>query len=93
MGEFETVTDDALARARRDPAFKHQLLSANLDRLLAELYRQQHNLAKASAISPGQIREGAKLAARLADLIRQFEDVRTAAGRLAAADRIVAAKG
>lgn len=95
MGQFETVTDEALARARRDPAFKQQLLTANLNRLLAVLYRQQQKLAEPDAtVSPLQLREGAMLATRLADLIRRIDDERTvAAKRVAAVDRLAAANG
>jgi len=33
------VTDDDLARARQDPAFRHQLVADSLDMLLRELKR------------------------------------------------------
>jgi hypothetical protein len=73
------VTDADLARARRDPAFKQQLLTSSLDRLLAELYKRQHNRAQADPAQAGQLREGARLAARLADIIRDIDEQRTAA--------------
>jgi hypothetical protein len=74
MGQLEEVTDAALARARRDPAFKQQLLTSSLDRLLAALYRQQHNRGECDPALTRQLREGAKLAARLADIIRDIDE-------------------
>jgi hypothetical protein len=77
MAQLE-VTDADLARARRDPAFKQQLLTSSLDRLLAALYKQQHNRGEADPAQTGQLREGAQLAARLADIIREIDDQRAA---------------
>jgi hypothetical protein len=77
MGQLDEVTDAALARARRDPAFKQQLLTLSLDRLLAELYRQQHNRSESDPVLTHQLREGAQLAARLADIIREIDEQRT----------------
>jgi hypothetical protein len=74
MGQPEEVTDADLARARRDPAFKQQLLTASLDRLLSALYRQQHNLGECDPALARQLREGAQLAARLADIIRDIDE-------------------
>jgi hypothetical protein len=78
MAQLE-VTDADLARARRDPAFKQQLLTSSLDRLLAVLYEQQHNCTEADPAQVGRLREGAQLAARLADIIRGIDGQRTAA--------------
>jgi len=78
MAQLE-VTDADLARARRDPAFKQQLLTASLDRLLAALYKEQHNRGDADPAQTGQLREGARLAARLADIIRDIDEQRSAA--------------
>ena len=67
MGDL--VTDDDLARARRDAAFRHRLLIDNLDRLLNALNR----LRKTGEISPAhvrQIREGVDLAVKLADRLQ-----------------------
>jgi TorA maturation chaperone TorD len=72
--ELEEVTDADLARARRDPAFKQQLLTACLDRLLAALYKQQHNRGECDPALTRQLREGAQLAARLADIIRTIDE-------------------
>jgi len=65
------VTDESLARARRDPAFRKQLIASNLDSLLAALARLR---ASERANDPGpaqQIREGVTLAVRLADLLQR----------------------
>ncbi|HET7850820.1 MAG TPA: hypothetical protein VFL51_17355 [Pseudolabrys sp.] len=67
MGDL--VTEDDLARARRDAAFRHRLLIENLDRLLDALNR----LRKTGEISPAharQIREGVDLAVKLADRLQ-----------------------
>ena len=81
MGPHE-ITDATLARARRDPAFKQELLTATLDRLLAALYRRQHDVGKVAKVDPAlsrQLREGAQLAARLADIIRAIDEQRARA--------------
>jgi hypothetical protein len=63
------VTEDELAQARRDPAFRQQLLAQNLDRLLEALEKirragdQNSNTAR-------QLREGADLAVQLADRLQ-----------------------
>jgi hypothetical protein len=69
MNQFAPVTEDELARARSDPAFRQQLLNRNMEALLAGLKR----LRKAPAPNGGgahQIREGVELAVRLAELIQ-----------------------
>jgi len=69
MGTYAPVTEDELARARTDPAFRQKLLSQNLEVLLAGIKK----LRKAPAAKgPGdkQIREGVELAVRLAELIQ-----------------------
>jgi len=69
MGLYAPVTDDELARARRDPAFRQKLLSENLEALLGGIKRLRKDPA---AVSDGvkQIREGVELAVRLAELIQ-----------------------
>jgi hypothetical protein len=69
MGIYAPVTEDELARARTDPAFRQKLLSQNMEALLAGIKK----LRKAPAANgPGdkQIREGVELAVRLAELIQ-----------------------
>jgi hypothetical protein len=81
MTEYLPVTDDDLARARRDPAFRQKLLTANLDRLLAELKK----LRRAKAIDPSrerQIKEGVQLAVILAERIQTLANGRGGPQRL-----------
>ena len=69
MGIYAPVTEDELARARTDPAFRQKLLSQNMEALLTGIRK----LRKAPAAKgPGhkQIREGVELAVRLAELIQ-----------------------
>ena len=69
MREFPLVTDAELARAREDARFRRRLLTDSLEHLLAELNRMQR--ASQDATQAGQIREGAELAVKLADLLRR----------------------
>lgn len=58
----ELVTDDDLARARRDPEFRQRFYADNLDRLLEKL-----NQMRKSGGDAGLIKEGVDLAVRLAE--------------------------
>jgi hypothetical protein len=65
------VSEDDLARARSDPAFRQQLLAGNLDRLLTAL----NTMRRAKIDSPEaarQMREGVDLAVKLADRLQQY---------------------
>jgi hypothetical protein len=65
----QLLTDEDLARARRDPVFRQQLMVENLDRLLEALkYMRQRDPTPQSA---RQIREGVDLAVKLADRLQQ----------------------
>jgi hypothetical protein len=72
MSAFSPVTDSDLARARSDPGFRQRMLSQSLDALLGAL-RKVRSQAPPPPESAGanQIREGVKLAVRLAELIQQ----------------------
>jgi len=66
----ELVSEQDLARARSDAAFRQQLLVDNLERLLEAL----NQMRKANDISPEsarQIREGVDLAVELADRLQE----------------------
>jgi hypothetical protein len=76
VGGFVAVTKEELVRARRDIEFKHQLLIANLDRLLTELYRLQRTNSDADPLCARQMREGVQLAVKLAERIREIAKVR-----------------
>ena len=69
MGAYAPVTDEELARARSDPAFRQKLLSENLEALLAGIKRLRKAPA-ANGAGDKQIREGVELAVRLAELIQ-----------------------
>jgi hypothetical protein len=63
------VSEDDLARARTDTAFRQRLMAESLDRLLALL----NNMRRESDESPErarQIREGVALAVKLADRLQ-----------------------
>jgi hypothetical protein len=63
-------TDDDLARARRDPAFRQELMAKNLDRLLAALNKMRR-VKEPTPVHARQIREGVDLAVKLADRLQQ----------------------
>jgi hypothetical protein len=69
MGAYAPVTDDELARARTDPAFRQKLLSQNMEALLAGITKLRKTPAS-TASGNKQIREGVELAVRLAELIQ-----------------------
>ena len=66
----DLATEDDIARARSDPAFRQQLLAHNLERLLAALNNMRKNNDKDPA-SVRQIKEGVDLAVKLADRLHQ----------------------
>ena len=70
MRHIALVSDADLARARQDPAFRHQLISESLELLLGELNRLRS--AEADATRARQIREGVNLAVKLADLLQRM---------------------
>jgi len=69
MTQFAPVSDEELARARTDSAFRQRLLSENMEFLLAGL-KQARKSPDGDAARAEQIREGVKLAVRLAELIQ-----------------------
>ena len=64
------VTEADLARARRDPAFRQQLVAANLELLIEELNKLRS--AETNAKHARQIREGGHLAVQLAELLQRL---------------------
>ena len=70
MREVDLITDTELARAREAPAFRQQLLTENLERLLAALNKLRR--AKPSAKHANQVREGVELAVKLAERLRRI---------------------
>ena len=65
------VTDEQLAQARRDPAFRKQLIATNLDQLLGALARLRSSERAKEPLPSQQLREGAQLAVKLADLLQR----------------------
>ena len=72
MGGFVAVTEEDLARARRDRAFKQALLATNLDQLLAALHRFKKSRLDPDPAATRQMREAVELSVDLADRIRQL---------------------
>jgi len=69
MSTFAPVSDNELARARSDPAFRQKLLSQNMEALLAGLQKLRKAPASDRA-GAKQIREGIELAVRLGELVQ-----------------------
>jgi hypothetical protein len=65
------VTDADLARARRDPAFRQQLMAASLDMLIGELTRLRGGATGREQLR--QLREGGVLAVKLAELLQKLD--------------------
>ena len=68
---MDPISEADIVRSRHDPRFKQVLLASALEQLLATLYRMQHEPAHCD---PESLREGAVMAARLADLIRDLDE-------------------
>jgi len=79
MSDVAHVTDDDLARAKLDPAFRQQLVADSLELLLSELnkLRAQPGADK----NASQIREGVELAVKLAELLQRVDLARAGAAR------------
>ena len=73
MAHFSAVSDEDLARARRDPAFRRKLLSENLDMLLKRLNKMRASSPALDKTSARQIRDGVDLAVRLAEMLQQAQ--------------------
>jgi hypothetical protein len=65
----ELVSDDDLSRARRDPAFRQQMLADNLERLLQALNKMRRTNSESPEVAR-QIREGVDLAVKLASRLQ-----------------------
>ena len=69
----DLVSEDDLARARSDPAFRQQLMVENLERLLGALNKMREESSE-SPQAAAQIREGVNLAVNLADRLHKSGD-------------------
>lgn len=65
----DLVTEEELARARTDPAFRQQFLAQNMDRLL-EALNKMRQAGDQNVETTRQLREGADLAVQLADRLQ-----------------------
>ena len=73
ISAFPGVSDDDLARARLDPAFRQKLLTDSLGTLLAKMQKLRKSVPSAVSNGEGQLREGVELAVRLAELIQNVD--------------------
>jgi hypothetical protein len=73
MSAFPVVTDNDLARARSDPAFRQKLLTESLEILLGRIKKLRGAVNSAPPIDDKQLREGVELAVRLAELIQNAD--------------------
>lgn len=71
MSSSQLVTDEELAQARRDPTFRRQLIATNLDHLLIALAQLRASDHAKEPVPVEQLREGAKLAVQLADILQR----------------------
>jgi hypothetical protein len=70
VGKVGLVTDDDLARARRDPAFRYQLVADNLRLLLDEINKKR--TVRRDPSDSTEIREGVRLAVQLSELLARL---------------------
>jgi hypothetical protein len=70
----DLITEDELARARKDPAFRRQFLAHNLDRLL-EALKKMRRAGEQNVDTGHQLREGADLAVKLAERLQSDDPV------------------
>jgi hypothetical protein len=80
MSDVALVTDDDLARAKLDPAFRHQLVADSLELLLSELNKLRARTG-ANGNNASQIREGVDLAVKLAELLQRVDLARANSAR------------
>ena len=71
---MDRISDTDIARARVEPGAKQALLAKALDQLLATLYRMQNDPSHLDPESLRQVRAGAMMAVKVADLIRGLEE-------------------
>lgn len=72
--DHSAITEIDIERSRADPRFKQILLAKVLEQLLGTLYRLQHGPVTIEPVSARDLREGAIMAVKLADLIRSIDD-------------------
>jgi len=67
----DLVSEDDLARARSDPAFRQQMMAEHLERLLEALNKMRRDDSDAPEVA-AQMREGVDLAVKLADRLQRY---------------------
>lgn len=70
MTAFAPVTEDQLARARSDPAFRQKLLEQSLEVLLTRVQKLRNAPPSPGAAGAKQMREAIELAVRLAEMLQ-----------------------
>ena len=70
MPLFPLVNDAELKRARREPAFRQELLAAQLQALIGTLAAVKATPAAKEPQLASQLREGADLVVKLADILK-----------------------
>jgi hypothetical protein len=71
MSDFVVVTDADLERARHDPEFRRELLTASFERLIARLEAMSEAPAEPDSPEARQGREGLDLAVKLANILQR----------------------
>ncbi len=71
MDKIALVTDDDLARARADPAFRYRLVADNLRMLLDAISKMR--AGRSDALACKEIREGVELAVELSQLLQRLD--------------------
>ena len=71
---MDWISEADIAQARIDPRARQTLLTKALEQLLAMLYRMQNNPSHLDPQGLRQLRAGAVMAAKVADLIRNLEE-------------------
>ena len=71
----DLVTEDDIERARKDPAFRQELLAKNLEQLLAARNLMRKNNGDRDPDSARQIREGVDLAVKLAGRLQKGANI------------------
>lgn len=71
MGRPALVSEEDLLRARSDPAFRHRMVQDHLELLLDTLKKLRNTRPSAGG---EQIREGAEMAVRLADILHKIAE-------------------
>ena len=80
------VTDEDLARARQDPAFRYELVVGNLRMLLDEINKMR--AVRSDALDCKEIRDGVRLAVQLSELLQRISGKGASAPGILGAGRV-----